>query len=111
MPEFLFCEFPVKNGSIHDNRMFIYCSRHISLIEVIPLEDMQVVYETEHRMKQFSYTGPTGEEDYLLVITQNNLEKVTSEIEAIQGVDHAEKLLSQAWLYFENYLKWEDKQV
>lgn len=112
-PNFLFAEILPKTGNeIQDNRQFIYCPPWLSLIEVVPLDAFTAAWPKEQPQKEYQH----GNEEFLLVITQNNIEQVNAmrEVEYLQkGLDKmtAETLLDQAWNYYQSYLTWEDEQI
>ena len=106
MPEFLLAEQPIKDDSLNANRMVIYCTQFLSLIEVWPFDLGVAVLHEHQRQKQFQYK----EEEYVFVIVQNNVENFSSEIDRLKGVDHEEQLLDRAWAWYCDYTKWEDAQ-
>ena len=119
LPKFIHCENEPKTGEFfHDNRQFIYCPEYLSLIEIIPLDDIQLAYSMEQFQKTFSYQSESYilEEEFLLVFVQNNIELIESalEMQHLQnGTDPMteEKLIDEAWNYYKTYLIWEDKQI
>lgn len=112
VPDFIFCENPIKTGDIvEDNRAFIFCSKYLSLIEVIPMDLFIASYPSELPQKTFFY----GQEEFLLVLVINNIQfnNIQNEIEILKG--NAEpmqesKLLDLAWDFYSKYLEWEDLQ-
>lgn len=103
IPDFLYCEIPIKDGSIQDQRAWIYCPQALSLIEVIPEDELTVAINRELIQKKFTYENTDCyPEEFLLVIVQNNCE--------ISDIDPQE-LLANAWDYYQNYLIWEDSQI
>lgn len=118
IPKFIHCENEPKTGDfLHDNRQFIYCPRYLSLIEVIPLDDIHITYPMEQYQKSFIYHSElyNQEEEFLLVFVQNNVALIESDFE-IQHLQNntdpmtEDKLINEAWNYYKNYLIWEDKQ-
>jgi len=102
-PDYLFCELPIKNDSIDDNRIFIYCVKYLSLIEVWPYDIGFAAWPKTMFQKNYSY----GSEDFLLVFTQNNIEL------AMEGKDKVKtesQIMDEAWSFFKDYLIWEDSQ-
>ncbi|SHJ00076.1 hypothetical protein SAMN04487911_10952 [Arenibacter nanhaiticus] len=96
LPEFIFGEFPIKNDSIHDQRQFIL-HKGISLIEVIPQDELENIAFDDKTSKHFSYFG----EDFTLFYQTNNTAASSqSEIE----------VLDRAWEWYREYLIWEDTQ-
>lgn len=58
LPDFIHCENEPKTGdSLHDQRQFIYCPKFLSLIELIPFDEIQIVYSMELPQKQYFYTS------------------------------------------------------
>lgn len=119
LPKFIHCENEPKNGEIiHDNRQFIYCPEYLSLVEIVPLDAYQIHYSMDFPQKHFNYYSERyqEEEDYLLVLVQNNIEVVNQsrEIEIMQKKYQpltVDQMLDEAWNYYENYLIWEDQQL
>ena len=95
-PEFLFCEIPIKDGSDHDDRIWIYHLESLSLIEFINVDDF----------KDFQFTGKQDRFEYLDenwfgVFVQNNCENTEY---------NQDKVLKAAWEYLKEYFVWEDSQ-
>lgn len=119
LPKFIHCENEPKTGDlIHDNRQFIYSPEYLSLIEIIPLDTYQIQYSMDLPQRHFTYYSPhfKNEEDFLVVLVQNNIELVNQsrEIEILQGKllpMTSEQLINEVWNYYVNYLKWEDQQL
>lgn len=118
LPDFIHCENEPKNGDfLHDQRQFIYCPKYISLVELIPYDDIQIAYPIELPQKQYFYISDRYkvEEEWLLVLVQNNIEAANTILE-IENLSSGaakmtpEKLLDLAWNYYKNYLIWEDSQ-
>lgn len=103
IPEFILGEVPIKDGSIQDQRSWIFCPRALSLIEVIPEEELTVAIHRYLVQKKFTYLNSQKvKENFLLVIVQNNCEFTS--INPIQ-------LLEKSWQYYLQYLKWEDENL
>lgn len=103
LPEFIFGEIPIKDGSIHDQRHWIYCPGAQSLIEVIPEDEIIAAIDRQLVQKTFVYEGFDGvPEGFRLVIAQDNCE--------LAEIDPTE-LLRRAWDWYEQYLIWEDAQL
>lgn len=119
LPDFIHCENEPKTGDfLHDQRQFIYCPKFLSLIELIPFDEIQIVYPIELPQKQYFYTSEkfNQEEEWLLVLVQNNIEAVNSmsEIELMQSGEEPmteDRLMDLCWEYYEKYLTWEDEQM
>lgn len=119
LPDFIHCENEPKTGEfLHDQRQFIYCPRYLSLIELIPIDEIQIHYPEKLPYRNFSYYSERyeDEEDWLLVMVQDNIEVVNSitEIERMQSGTEpmtTERLIELAWEYYKNYLVWEDSQI
>ncbi|WP_291076321.1 MULTISPECIES: hypothetical protein [unclassified Empedobacter] len=118
IPKFIHCENEPKTGDfLHDNRQFIYCPEYLSLIEIIPLDDIQIAYPMEQFQKSFLYFSDhfKSEEEYLLVFVQNNVKLIESNNEIVHlqnGTEPMteEKLIDEAWDYYKTYLIMEDKK-
>lgn len=95
-PEFLLCEIPVKDGSQHDDRIWIYHLESLSLIEFIYVDDFKD-FDFVGKQDRFEY----DEENWFGVYVQNNC-----------GItDHnANQVLKKAWEYLEDYFNWEEEQ-
>jgi len=111
-PEFIFGEILPKNGSMHDQRQFIYCPQWLSLIEVVPMDFFLAAWPKEQPQKTFY----RGDEEFLFVITQNNIQMISEmhEMAVLKGELEAmneDLLLDRAWEYYVNYLNWEDEQI
>lgn len=103
VPNFFLCEQPIKDGTAMDQRMWIYSRLSLSLIEVIPEDEIPVAINRDLVQNRFFYTNPDGmEESFLLFFVQNNC--------AMVDVDPIE-LLKEAWAWFESYLRWEDGNI
>lgn len=103
VPDFFLCEQPIKDGSNSDHRMWIYSRLSMSLIEVIPEDEIPVAINKDLVQNRFFYKNPEGfEESFLLFFVQNNC--------AMVDQDPIE-LLKQAWKWFEAYLRWEDGNI
>lgn len=109
-PDYLFCELPIKDGSINDNRQFIYCTKYLSLIEIIAEDDMLAAFPSEQFQKRYTYFDET----FLLVFTQNNIAMVNdaiSEIGVIKGniiIKTEAQIMDESWDFYKKYLIWED---
>ena len=95
-PEFLKCEIPIKDGSQHDDRLWIYHLKSLSLIEFIYVDDLA----------DFQFTGKQDRFEYLDenqfgVFVQNNCEATKQD---------ADQVLKKAWKYLEEYFDWEEEQ-
>lgn len=118
LPDFIHCENEPKTGDfLHDQRQFIYCPKFLSLIELIPYDEIQILYPKGMPQKQYFYTSKhfENQEEYLLVIVQNNIEAANAilEIEYLQTGQQkmtSENLLDACWEYYKKYLIWEDEQ-
>jgi hypothetical protein len=97
IPEFIFGEIPIKTGSIHDQRMWIYCTRALSLIEVIAEDELTVAIDRKLLQKKYQHE----DEQYTLVFIQNNCEATEND---------PNDLLDNAWHFIAQYFKWEDNQ-
>jgi hypothetical protein len=95
-PEFLFCEIPIKDGSDHDDRIWIYHMESLSLIEFINVDDFED-FQFVGKQDRFEYL----DENWFGVFVQNNCE----------GSEHnPDQVLKKAWKYLEEYFDWEEAQ-
>lgn len=104
-PDFIIGEvFPKSGDEIQDNREFIYCPSYMTLIEVVPLNHFHAAFPKDQPQKEFTYQ----EEEFLLVVTQDNISAVNAqlEIQILEGKHEpitANLLIEKAW---ENYLSY-----
>ncbi|WP_169630373.1 hypothetical protein [Flavobacterium sp. ASW18X] len=94
LPEFIFGEFPIKDGGFNDERQFIF-HKGVSLIEIIAFDEFIHVIDSSKISKQYSYFG----EDFSLTYHTNNTEHL--------GLNPME-VLDKAWEFYRDYLIWED---
>jgi hypothetical protein len=92
-PEFLFCEIPIKDGSQNDDRIWIYHTESLSLIEFIYVDDF-VDFKFNGKQDRFEYMG----ENWFGVFVQDNCEVTEQD---------ADQVLKKAWKYLEDYFKWD----
>ena len=95
-PEFLMCEIPIKDGSQHDDRLWIYHLKSLSLIEFIYVDDL-ADFQFTGKQDRFEYL----DENWFGVFVQNNCEATNH---------NSDKVLKAAWKYLEDYFVWEDSQ-
>lgn len=96
-PEFLFCEIPIKDGSQHDQRIWIYHRLSLSLIEFVNVDNFKD-FQFDGKQERFEYL----DENWFGIYVQNNCE----------ATDNNEKeVMKKAWRYLENYLIWEDSNI
>ena len=95
-PEFLMCEIPIKDGSQHDDRIWIYHTASLSLIEFIYVDDF-ADFSFIGKQDRFEYLG----ENWFGVFVQNNCESADQD---------ADQVLKKAWQFLEDYFVWEDEQ-
>jgi hypothetical protein len=61
---------------------------------------------------QFQKTYFHEDEEILLVFTQNNVFQIADEIERIRtGKDPQEKVMNDAWMFYKEYIEWEDQYI
>jgi len=96
-PEFLFCEIPIKDKSINDDRIWIYHRLSLSLIEFICVDDFND-FQFKGKQDRFEYL----DENWFGVFVQNNCE-VTENSD--------KEVMKKAWRFLENYLIWEDSNI
>lgn len=72
-PKFIICDTPIKDGSFHDDRVWIYCPSALTLIEFIALDGLK-----DFQFKDddyFVYTNIEGDQEHWTAqFTQNNCE-------------------------------------
>jgi hypothetical protein len=103
VPDFFLCEQPIKDGSNLDQRMWIYSKLSLSLIEVLPEDEITTAVDKSLIQKRFIYINSDGiKESFLLIFVQNNCAAVDAD---------PINLLQKAWEWFEDYLKWEDGNI
>jgi hypothetical protein len=101
-PKFLFCEIPIKDNSINDNRIWVYHIKSLSLIEIINVDQFKD-FEFKGVKERFEYENSTGFlENYFAVFTQNNCSNTNQ---------NEKEVLKKAWQFYKNYLIWEDKNI
>lgn len=104
MPKFLLAEEP-KEG--YDSLSYIYSPHYLSLILIIPEDDLTVLLNEGNRQrprKTFTYEF----EPFEFVILQNN---VLATGGGLSPEISEEEFLIQAWEWYENYLIWEDNNI
>jgi hypothetical protein len=95
-PEFLFCEIPIKDGSDHDDRIWIYHLDSLSLIEFINVDDFKD-FQSVGKQDRFEYL----DENWFGVFVQNNCEATEQ---------NPDQVLKKAWKFLEEYFDWEEEQ-
>ncbi|MCP1996244.1 hypothetical protein [Flavobacterium sp. HSC-61S13] len=101
-PDFLLAEIPVKNGSLQDDRIWVYCNKTFSLIEFILHDDFPEL-KLVGTQAVFTYIDfDEYREQWIGVYIQNNC--------ALVGVDQKVNL-QEAWDFLENYFRWEEQEV
>lgn len=104
LPQFLFAEDPT--GST-DRDLYIYSPHHLSLVMVIPENDMTFLLNTENvSLKRKTYTYE--DESFELIILQNNVLYAEGSLSPEISEDN---FLDLAWKFWENYLIWEDNNM
>lgn len=100
-PEFLMCEIPVKDNSPNDDRLWVYHTKSLSLIEFVCVSDFPD-FQFKGKMERFEYFNGDDTEDWFGVFVQNNC----------NGFELDDNdVLKQSWLYLKAYLEWEDKNI
>ncbi len=98
-PEYLFCEIPIKDKSINDERVWIYCPKALSLIEFVN----QTVLDERTEEYLFDFDKIAGRfhylDDFEAFWVQNNCEATDND---------KEEILQGAWKFYLNYMKWEE---
>lgn len=102
-PEFLFCELPVKNGSFNDERIWIYHTKSLSLIEFINVDNFDD-FQFKGLQDRFEYESIIDDEieNFFGVFVQNNCEYTNHK---------PSDVLKNAWLFYQTYLRWEDQNI
>jgi len=104
LPQFLIAEDPAGPA---DREIFIYSPHYLSLVVVIPENDMTFLPNPENiSKKRKTYTYK--DESFELIIVQNNVLNTGGALstEISEG-----EFLDLAWKYWENYLVWEDNNI
>lgn len=102
VPEFLLAEIPIKDKSIHDDRLWIYVSKWLSLIEAYCEGFVEIAFPMDLIQKKYKYINSHGiTETWVLVFVQNNIGFIDEQKEPIE-------LLDEAFHFLETYMTWED---
>lgn len=102
IPEFLLAEIPIKDKSIHDDRLWIYASKWLTLIEAYCEGFVEIAFPMDLIQKKYKYTNSDGiAETWVLVFVQNNVGFVDDQKEPIE-------LLDEAFHFLKIYMTWED---
>lgn len=98
-PEFLMCELPIKDNSKNDDRIWIYHTQTLSLIEFICVSDFQDFnFNLKVGMDRFEFQYDDIIEDWFGVFVQNNCDQFSND---------ENKVLKSAWQFLKEYLEWE----
>jgi len=98
-PNFIIGKPLPVTGTWRDDRIFIYCVQHLSLIEVWPSDHGTVAFPKEQYQKVYAHE----DEEYLLVFTQNNIRMIEDVDEMVHG-DPSKKVIEAAWKAFKSFL-------
>ncbi|MCJ8153190.1 hypothetical protein MKJ01_05370 [Chryseobacterium sp. SSA4.19] len=101
LPKFLLAEEPTKPI---DREVYIYSPHYLSLVLIIPEDDITLFLNEEKRTKPrktFTYQ----DESFELVVLQNNVGLAGGNLSPEITED---EFLNQAWMFWEDYLIWED---
>ena len=102
MPKFLLAEEP-QDRVFH----YIYSPHYLSLVLIIP-EEIATVTLNKDTIKKPRKTYRYGSEAFELVLVQNNVEATGG---AMSPVISETEFLDEAWKWYADYLKWEDKNI
>ena len=102
MPRFLLAEEP-QDRVFH----YIYSPHYLSLVLIIP-EDMATVTLNKDTIKKPHKTYQYENEVFELVLVQNNVEATGG---AMSPIISETEFLDEAWKWYADYLKWEDKNI
>ena len=102
MPKFLLAREP-QGGDFH----YIYSPHYLSLVLVIP-EKIATVTLNKETIKKPRNTYRYGSEVFELVLVQNNVEATGG---AMSPIISETEFLDEAWKWYADYLKWEDKNI
>jgi hypothetical protein len=103
IPEFILADIPVKDGSSQDGRIFVYCTKAMSLVEAIAEFDSDVRFSPDIVQNRYLFANIDGVEVWFSVgIVQNNCD--LAKMDPYQVLD-------ASWDYFCNYLKWQDSNI
>lgn len=100
-PELLFCEIPVKDGTLNDHRIWIYHLPSLSLIEFVSVDEFKD-FQFKGYQERFEYDYNDELENIFGVFVQNNCE--------VTGND-SKNVMQKAWKFYEKYLMWEDDNI
>lgn len=101
-PDFLFCELPIKDGSINDDRIWVYSTKSLSLIEFVNVDGF-IDFELKNVADRFEYEHSDGIiENWFAVFVQNNCVITDNDPKII---------LKKAWQFLKDYFSWEDKNI
>ena len=100
-PRFLFCDEPVKDETNKlPFRNWIYAPFCQSLIEIIPLDYIEIEIDNNQFTKTYQYVDGNGmEESFLFTFVQDNTDSKSEEV------------MNEAWEWYTKYLQWDDAQI
>lgn len=98
-PDFLLCEIPVKDGTLNDNRLWVYHRLSLSLIEFVNVDDFKD-FQFKGTQERFEYENINGLiENWFGIFVQNNCEATDN---------NPNQILQNAWEFLKDYFNWED---
>lgn len=101
-PDFLLCEIPIKDGSFHDQRTWVYALNALSLIEFLHIDHFED-FELDKKSSLFIHAMNDQEDEHWVgIFTQDNC--------GILGLNPTE-VMNAAWIFFRGYLAWEDDNI
>ena len=104
LPVFLLAEEPTAPN---DREIYIYSPHYLSLIWIIPEDEITVLLNDETR-KRPRKTYHYQTEVFELIIIQNNVLHTGG---FLSPEITEEEFLDKAWKFWENYLIWEDRNL
>lgn len=101
IPQFLISQMPFEDDPVLSNRLWLYCPRALSLIEVLITDNPETYGLEKFFPQKFSRNLHNGETvEFIFLLIQNNCEKTGFE---------PETLLKSAWEWFSKYWDWQEQ--
>lgn len=101
VPQFLISQMPIEDDPVLSNRLWLYCPRALSLIEILVTDNLEFNGLKKYLPKKFTRIFPNGDSvEFLFLLIQNNCKET--------GYD-PETLLNSAWEWFSKFCDWQDQ--
>lgn len=104
LPDFILSTNPMVE---YDGLDWIYCPKYLSLVLVICADDLTVLINNEN-INRPRKTFYHGEEEFELVIVQNNILATGGELAPEVSEN---EFLDMVWAWYDEYLTWEDGNI